>query len=81
MVRFVRFYKEHGGRVMEALGSDGVMPLDGRLGLDRCKQAAREQAARLKAVKPDLVAFQIMAGTYGNARPITGRIALKESIR
>jgi hypothetical protein len=59
------------GRLDWKLGSDGVMYLDGRWGVERAKIEARAHAKRLAAVAPDIEAFEIVAGDRRVAGPFT----------
>lgn len=85
-MRYVQFYHESTGwngrdysgptKLIPRCGTDGVLPLDGRLSLDSCHRKAREQAARLY-VRP--LAYQIESGgrPYSGSRPITALIELE----
>lgn len=78
-MRYVQFYKLHASHLSEKMGSDGVMPLDGRLGMARMKAAAVDQAHKLKPVAPDIAAYRIMAGaSYSRSWPVSPIIMLTE---
>lgn len=80
MMRFVQFYNRHRGELSEKLGSEGVLPLDGRLGLERRREAAERQASRLKGVAPCIAAYRIFAGrTYRDSRPISPLFSLESA--
>lgn len=70
MRQFIVFYSVNlAGKLSPAMGSDGVLPLDGRIGKPRAFAAAREQAHRLRHVKPGIIAFELRHGNYRNSRP------------
>jgi len=50
------------GKVIEAMGSDGVFILDGRCGRDTMIQDSRKQMRKLKKVKPHYIGFALMKG-------------------
>lgn len=75
-MRYVQFYI--GER--EALGSDGVMPLDGRLSLQSCIMAAAKQARSLRKVQPRYDGFRIMQGkSFSTGKALTGHIGIVRS--
>ena len=51
MARWIEYYKTHDGKIMPALGSEGFQPVDGRFGLARCHEEARDRARRLANVQ------------------------------
>lgn len=80
-MRFVQYYHNSTGysgpvHAIPACGSEGVLPLDGRLSLASCHARAREQARRLRAVQPGFIAYRIEAGTYRQSRPVSALVAL-----
>jgi hypothetical protein len=74
-MRFAQFYhestgwngKDYGGPVhlIPKCGSDGVLPFDGRWGMDRCVDHARKVARTM----PDVRGFTIEVGErYSNSK-------------
>jgi hypothetical protein len=72
MRKFIVFYHTNlAGKLSPAMGSDGVLPIDGRLGNARAFTEARAQANRLHSVKPGLLGFELRAGSFGNSSSIS----------
>jgi len=71
MQQFIVFYKaDLVGKAAPALGSEGVLIVDGRFGKERAYAAAREQAHKLRKVSPSLLGFRLYKGDrFTNARP------------
>jgi hypothetical protein len=79
MQQFIVFYKaDLAGKAAPALGSDGVLIVDGRFGKERTYAAAREQAQKLRKVSPFLLGFRLYKGErFTNARPVGGIHAIR----
>lgn len=60
----------------EALGSDSYFILDGRNRMATWVEDMRQQARRLRNVKPFYKAFKIMRGSILHATPVTDLIYL-----
>jgi hypothetical protein len=66
------FNRKLDGKLGEALGSEGLQRLDGRLGVRSATQEAYSRAYNLRKVQ-DYEAFQIMSGSSPrDLRPVTG---------
>lgn len=80
--RFIQFYQPNlRGVLSEVLGTDGVLPIDGRLSTASAILAGARQARRLAAVKPDISALRLFwygKRGYSDARPITGIIPINK---
>lgn len=60
------FYSEN----KPVLGSDGFLPLDGRLGIDSALNEASDHIERLKGVKPGITMAKLYRGDLRNNRLI-----------
>ena len=79
MKYYIQFYTRLlNGEIYEAIASDGVCPLDGRLSLENMSLVGYEQAHSLRNVQK-FVGFKIMGGDrLYNGRPITQMYDLEE---
>lgn len=59
-MQFIQFFIDD----QPALGSDGVMPLDGRLNLNSAIMAGAKQARRLRKVQPRYNGLRVMEGAH-----------------
>lgn len=81
MTRYVQFWtRQTDGRVTPALGSDGVLWLDGRWSLQTIRAKAEKQAEALKRVQPHYCAFSVHSGPMNRPhdRCVFGPVALRE---
>lgn len=71
---FAVFYHANlSGKLSPVCGSDGVVHIDGRFSKERASATAREQAHRLRRVKPHLLGFQLFKGeSYSRCSPVSG---------
>jgi hypothetical protein len=53
------------------LGSDGVFPLDGRFGIRRLHEAARNRIKQLSRVQHHICGYRLLRGNLRSSRPIT----------
>ena len=72
MKYYIQFYTRLlNGEIDEAIASDGVMPLDGRLSLDNMINAGFEQAYSLRNVQRHC-GFKVMIGSsFLTGKPVT----------
>lgn len=73
-MKYVQFYKvDLSGNISAALGSDGVMVLDGRWGTDRIHSEAYSQAQRLNTcLNKALVGYKVWQGrSFSDSHPVT----------
>jgi len=71
MVNYIQFYTRLlNGEIDEAIASDGVCPLDGRLSLDNMIDVGYSQAYSLRKLHK-FVGFIVMRGTYSTGSPCT----------
>jgi hypothetical protein len=54
-----RFSPDH-VKPIELLGSDGILLLDGRYGLDRMIFEADNRAEKMKRIHPDIIGYEIV---------------------
>lgn len=61
MSNYVIFYevRQHDKKLVRKLGSEGLLPLDGRLSVARALHKAREQRQRLRNVAPAIIACKL----------------------
>lgn len=68
---FAQFYNTKlDGSIGEALGSDSVLPLDGRLSLFNMENAVYNHIDRLKALNKGFTGFSIHCGTFSRSRTV-----------
>jgi hypothetical protein len=79
---FAVFYHANlSGQLSPTCGSDGVVQIDGRFSKERASAAAREQAHRLRFVKPGLLGFQLFKGeSYSRCSPVSGLRPISEAV-
>lgn len=79
MKYYIQFYARLlNGEIDEALASDGVMPLDGRLSIENMELAGYEQARRLRNVQKHC-GFKVMMGSsFSTGKPVTHYTTLEE---
>lgn len=71
MKKYVQFLTTNlKGKVTDAIGSDGYLPLDGRTGLARDIQSAHEQLRRMQKFKKHFVGFAIHYGDLKTSREV-----------
>lgn len=63
---WIQYYNLCNGRYVEAIGTDGLQPLDGRLGYKSAVQEAYSRAYQLRKLKR-YAAFSILRGSRANA--------------
>lgn len=85
-MRYIQYYNEcreedsftevdpsTGTILKQALASDGVHHIDGRLNMASVHLSAVQQARSLRGVGKNFKAFRVFNGqSYSNARPVTG---------
>lgn len=61
------------GKLRPACGSDSVVTIDGRFGIQRQHAYAREHYKRIKAVQPHYAGYVLRSGaSYSDSRPLHG---------
>lgn len=71
MYYFAQFYNiKLDGKIDEALGSDSVLILDGRLSIYNMENEVYKHIDRLKALNKGFTGFSIHYGTFSRSRTI-----------
>ena len=70
-IYFAQFYnRKLDGSIGEALASDSVLTLDGRMSLHNMEVAVYNQLERLKRLNKGFTGYSLHSGTYSNSRTI-----------
>jgi hypothetical protein len=81
MKQFIVFFHANlAGQLSPAMGSEGVLPLDGRLNRASAYLQAQKQAHSLRHVKPGLLGFQLRRGDFRSSSPASPVMPLSRDV-